>query len=293
MRKISKEELNIILEKHKIYITTSGKEGERADLKEAYLSGVDLSGADLRGADLSGADLSRADLKEAYLSGAYLSRADLSRADLREAYLSRADLSRADLSRADLREAYLRRADLREANLSGVDLRGADLEEAYLEGADLRGAYLDGANLEGAYLKGADLEGADLEGVNLTWADLRGADLSSVRGLLPQTDFIKANFERTTEGIIVYKSFCEHYPIPNYWKIEEGQIIEENCNFTRTNACGCGINVCTKEYAQKKLEKEVWKLLIKWEWLCGICVPYHTDGKIRCEKAMLLERVKG
>ena len=110
---------------------------------------------------------------------------------------------------------------------------------------------------------------------------------------MSQTDFIKANFEATTEGIIVYKSFCEHYPIPNYWKIEEGQIIEENCNFTRTNACGCGINVCTKEYAQKKLEKEVWKLLIKWEWLCGICVPYHTDGKIRCEKAMLLERVKG
>ena len=262
MRKISKEELNIILEKHKIYITTSGKEGERADL---------------RGADLSGADLSRADLKEAYLSGVDLRGAYLSGADL-----SRADLSRADLSRADLREAYLRRADLREANLSGVDLRGADLEEAYLEGADLRGANL----------KGANLKGADLEGVNLTWADLRGADLSSVRGLLPQTDFIKANFERTTEGIIVYKSFCEHYPIPNDWKIEEGQIIEENCNFTRTNACGCGINVCTKEYAQKKLEKEVWKLLIKWEWLCGICVPYHTDGKIRCEKAMLLERVK-
>ena len=218
MKKISQQEFNQILEKHKIYIATLGQEGERADL---------------RGTDLSD-------------------------------------------------------ADLRRANLSGADLEEADLEGANLEGADLKWADLTGANL-----KGANLKGADLEGVNLTWADLRGADLSSVRGLLPQTDFIKANFERTTEGIIVYKSFCEHYPIPNYWKIEEGQIIEENCNFTRTNACGCGINVCTKKYAQKKLEKEVWKLLIKWEWLCGICVPYHTDGKIRCEKAMLLERVKG
>ena len=253
MKKISQEELKQILEKHKIYIATLGQEGERADLREA-------------------------DLKEAYLSGV-----DLSGADLRGAYLEGADL---------------RGTNLKGTNLRGADLRGADLEEAYLyradlEEADLRGAYLDGANLEGAYLKGANLKGADLEGADLSWADLRGAYLSSVRGLLSQTDFIKANFERTTEGIIVYKSFCEHYPIPNYWKIEEGQIIEENCNFTRTNACGCGINVCTKEYAQKKLEKEVWKLLIKWEWLCGICVPYHTDGKIRCEKAMLLERVKG
>ena len=223
MKKISQEELKQILEKHKVYTTTLGEEGERADL---------------RGTDLSD-------------------------------------------------------ADLRRANLSGADLRGADLKWADLTGANLSGADLRGANLSGADLREANLSGADLEEANLEGADLREANLSGVRGVLSQTDFIKANFEATTEGIIVYKSFCEHYPIPNYWKIEEGQIIEENCNFTRTNACGCGINVCTKKYAQKKLEKEVWKLLIKWEWLCGICVPYHTDGKIRCEKAMLLERVKG
>ena len=223
MKKISQEELKQILEKHKVYTTTLGEEGERADLK-----GTDLSDADLR-----------------------------------------------------------------RANLSGADLRGADLKWADLTGANLSGADLRGANLSGADLREANLSGADLEEANLEGADLREANLSGVRGVLSQTDFIKANFEATTEGIIVYKSFCEHYPIPDYWKIEEGQIIEENCNFTRTNACGCGINVCTKKYAQKKLEKEVWKLLIKWEWLCGICVPYHTDGKIRCEKAMLLERVKG
>ena len=216
MKKISQEELKQILEKHKVYTTTLGEEGERADLRGTDLSDADLRRANLSGADLRGADLKWADLKEAYLSG---------------------------------------------VDLKGANLREADLEEAYLEGADLRGAYLDGANLEGAYLKGANLKGADLEGVNLTWADLRGADLSSVRGLLPQTDFIKANFEATTEGIIVYKSFCEHYPIPNYWKIEEGQIIEENCNFTRTNACGCGINVCTKKYAQKS-----------WKRKCGNCL---------------------
>ena len=72
MKKISQEEFNQILEKHKIYITTSGKEGERADLKEAYLSGVDLSGADLSRANLEGADLSWANLRGAYLSRALM-----------------------------------------------------------------------------------------------------------------------------------------------------------------------------------------------------------------------------
>ena len=200
---------------------------------------------------------------------------------------------RAELRGVDLRGVDLRGADLREADLYRADLEGADLDGADLSRADLREANLSEADLSRADLSRADLREADLTEANLRGADLRGAELSSVRGLLLQTDFIKANFERTTEGIIVYKSFREHYPIPDYWKIEEGQIIEENCNFIRTNSYGCGINVYTKEYAEKNLEKEVWKLLIKWEWLCGICVPYNTEGKIRCEKAMLLERVKG
>ena len=68
MRKISKEELNIILEKHKIYITTSGQEGERADLKEAYLREANLSGVDLRGADLEGTNLNWANLSETNLN---------------------------------------------------------------------------------------------------------------------------------------------------------------------------------------------------------------------------------
>lgn len=28
------------------------------------------------------------------------------------------------------------------------------------------------------------------------------------------------------------------------------------------------------------------------EWLPGVCVPYNTDGKIRCERVELLEVVK-
>ena len=63
MKKISQEELKQILEKHKIYMTTLGEEGERA-----YLSRADLSGADLRGADLEGTNLNWANLSETNLN---------------------------------------------------------------------------------------------------------------------------------------------------------------------------------------------------------------------------------
>lgn len=182
------------------------------------------------------------------------------------------------------------KADLIEANLSEANLRGADLRWADLSGANLSGADLCGANLREANLSGADLRGADLCG-----ADLSGADLSGADGLLSAVNFMEAYFERTTDGYIAYKMFSCERAAPKNWKIEPGSVITENVNFNRTNECGCGINVAPlewvrREYGHKKLD--IWKVLIRWEWLCGVCVPYNTDGKIRCEKVELLEVVK-
>ena len=182
--------------------------------------------------------------------------------------------------KADLSEADLSRADLRRANLSWADLSWADLS---------------GANLSGANLSRADLSGADLSEANLSEADLRMADLSGAKELLPAVNFMEAHFERTTDGYIAYKMFSCERKAPKSWKIEPGSVVTENVNFNRTNECGCGINVAPlewvrREYGHKKLD--IWKVLIRWEWLCGVCVPYNTDGKIRCEKVELLEVVK-
>ena len=60
-RKISQDELEVFLRKHKLWL--EGKpDGERAN----------LTGADLTGANLYGANLTGADLTGAYLYGAYL-----------------------------------------------------------------------------------------------------------------------------------------------------------------------------------------------------------------------------
>ena len=91
MKKITKEELEVFLRKHKLWLKNEDG-GERADLRGANLRGADLRGADLRGANLRGADLGGANLKEADLRGA----------DLRGANLRGADLERADLKEADL-----------------------------------------------------------------------------------------------------------------------------------------------------------------------------------------------
>ena len=89
MKKISDTELKAIIYKHAKW--ARGEDGgERANLRDADLSGAnlrnaDLSGANLRGADLSGAHLRDANLHSADLSGAHLRDANLSDANLRDA----------------------------------------------------------------------------------------------------------------------------------------------------------------------------------------------------------------
>lgn len=109
MKKISDTELKAIIYKHAKWVI--GEDGgERADLRDANLSGADLRNANLYGADLYGANLYDANLRNA---------------DLYDANLRNANLCDADLCGANLRGASLRGANLNGANLSGADLNGA------------------------------------------------------------------------------------------------------------------------------------------------------------------------
>ena len=123
-------------------------------------------------------------------------------------------------------------------------------------------------------------------------ADLKGTNLSGAKGLLSAIDYMQSSFERTNDGYIVYKTFCEQYASPENWEIRPGSVLTENVNFDRTESCGCGINVAPLKWVRKHYNGEIWRCLIRWEWLPGVCVPYHTGGKIRCERVELLEVVK-
>lgn len=179
-------------------------------------------------------------------------------------------------------KANLYGADLRRVNLSGADLRGVDLRWATLYGADLRRANLSGA----------DLSDANLSDANLYMSNLSCADLSDANGLLSAVNFMEANFERTENGYIAYKTFGGQYTPPEKWKIKPGSIIEENVNFDRCDDCGCGVNVAPIKWIKDHYIGDIWKVLIRWEWLAGVCVPYNSKGKIRCERVELIEIVK-
>ena len=54
---MKQSELKAILEDHKLWLESHGKQGKHANLQDADLVGANLRGAHLRGADLMGANL--------------------------------------------------------------------------------------------------------------------------------------------------------------------------------------------------------------------------------------------
>lgn len=168
---------------------------------------------------------------------------------------------------------------------------GDSLVRANLMDANLRGASLMDANLMGANLRGANLTGADL-----TNGDLTNANLSGVTGLVEPAAFMRDHFERTDQGYVVYKAFGKTYhPVPKYWKIEPGAFLEEVPNFSRTDLCGCGVNFATLDWCRKEFKDEevsFWRCLIHWEDLPSVIVPYNTNGKCRCGRLQLLEKIE-
>ena len=141
--------------------------------------------------------------------------------------------------------------------------------------------------------KKANLSRANLSDANLSDADLSRANLSGTKGLLNPIDFLEKNFKKNQKGYIVYKTFGEFQSkIPENWKIEESSIIKEIVNFDRCVTCACGVNVATLEWVKKECKNEIWKCLIEFKWLAGVCVPYNTDGKIRASKVRILKKYR-
>jgi hypothetical protein len=128
--------------------------------------------------------------------------------------------------------------------------------------------------------------------VNLWRASISSANLSGATGLPSQSEFL-AQFERTTEGIIVYKAIGNtSYTLPARWKIEPNSYLEEVVNPDRCTLCGCGVNVASLKWCKQNYEKaEYWRCLIPWENCFDVVVPYNTDGKFRVGKLKLIERV--
>lgn len=120
--------LKKILDQHRLWVESSKRQGERADLRGADLYNTDFQNLNLNDVNFVGADLRSANFGNTSLSGANFGSANL----------CSANLYNADLTRANFYNANLQDTDLINANLQGANLRGANFQGANLTGANQR-----------------------------------------------------------------------------------------------------------------------------------------------------------
>lgn len=149
-------------------------------------------------------------------------------------------------------------------------------------------------------LRGSDLNNSDLSNSNLRGSDLRNSnlsnsDLSGAHGLSTAKMYL-SQFKKDEKGIIVYKAIGDTYfNKPASWIIEPDTYLEEVVNPLRTLNCGSGVNFATLDWIEKNLSNrniEIWKCRILWEDLADVVVPYNTDGKARCARLQLIEKLE-
>ena len=160
--------------------------------------------------------------------------------------------------------------------------------------ADLSKANLSKANLSEANLSWTDLRWANLTEANLTEADLSRADLSGAKGLLSASQWLAENFETDELGVIVYKRIGEtEYLAPSHWRIAPGEFLVEVVNPLPTCGCASGVNFGTRRWCEENYKDAVlWHCRIHWMDLADVVVPYNTDGKARCGRLELLEKIE-
>lgn len=210
---IQQEDFVQLLDKHALWMQSSGAEGEQltlegVDLRRCALKGKDLSGASLRGCVFDGLDMNSTILIGADLSGSKMSgikgmAVNLTRANLQDVYAEsavfaganlaqskcdNAQFSNANFMSSSFREASLQGANFNFANLAGVDLRQANCTEAKFVRCNLQQTHFGQADCTDAFFMGAQFQGAILQGGCFTGATFHemtfeGVDVSGVIGL--------------------------------------------------------------------------------------------------------------
>lgn len=226
LRQLTKEQVNLILIKHKEWITTNGKDGCIADFSNTNLKGVDFSNAKLQNAifnnailintnfsnaNLSESKLTNTDLRNAHfvdsnLTGAYLNQSNLRGITAQDTNFSNADMSGVDLADATIFTSNFQNTILSEANLENTAfLLSCNLSNANITFASLQNTQLSGVNLSNTNFMGSNLTYANLSNAILTNSRFDGADISNslimnsdlTAAILQNATSISANFNKS------------------------------------------------------------------------------------------------
>jgi hypothetical protein len=200
----------------------------------------------------------------------------------------RPDYSGQKLAHHDFRNKNVAACSFNHADLRGVNFANANLRYASFVGADCSMCNFAGADLRAVRFKGANLKDAFLRGAWLT-----GTDFSNADGLLTTVDLLNEHFEWSVgkHSLEVWRTEVSQFS--DYWgQLRPGKELRQRVNSDRCSLDGCGVSFATKQMMALKFKPPYWRCEIAFNWLPDVVIPFNTDGRGRCSRLRLMERVE-
>lgn len=235
--------------------------------------------------------------EKAEIFGECLPSIDLSKYDFRGVHFGNVKLDRCwNACNVTFANSTLQAVDFSHViDLYSTDFSGAHIQDCAFEDCDLSFANFSETGLYGVSFARSCLQHANFTHARIRDTSFHKADLSGVVGMLSVSEFMN-RFEECPDGWIVYKVMgnTSYRPSPR-WSEEEGSVLTEVANPDRSVPCGCGVNFATEDWCRAHYDIDdycrLWKCLIEWKDGPDIVAPYNTDGKARCNRLTLLERI--
>jgi uncharacterized protein YjbI with pentapeptide repeats len=259
-----------------------------ANFSDAIFRNCEFTNVEFIRCDFSGANLDYSQFIGCAFISCILSKTDFYRSNIIECRILTSGGNRVSFDICSIVDTKIWNCDFTEANMHSVTLkRNTDIRGSKFIRSNFRNSVISFVN----GIVDCDFNGSDFTGAIFTNVNLGNSKFSGCKGILKQSTFLE-NLEKTDEGYIAYKTFGAFYEPPKYWNIKKGSVIEEIVCHDRSIQCSFGINVGTRDWIKdNSITFYAWKVLIKFEDIADICVPYNTNGKFRVGKCTLIDEL--
>lgn len=172
MKKLTQEELDVILDSHQKWVGTVGDEGACAVFTQLDLSGLGFHSRDLTDAEFEGCNLARAEFVGATCTSAKFKNCDMTMSVFCDATCYQCEFDGCTLVGAAFDDADLTRATLDHCHARGASFARAKMTRAWIGNSELTFVALNRAEMNDVSIRNVDYTGARFDSASLRHACL-------------------------------------------------------------------------------------------------------------------------
>lgn len=241
-------------------------------------------------------DFTYAAFKDSRFENSIFDSSNFAQSEIINTYIYKSSLNKTNFFVSKWERSIGMKSSFKSAKFECSTIKGCTFRFGDFSKADFYGSIITDTIFIKCDFTSTCFENVKFENVRFISCSFNGTNFKGSTGLSSPIDIISGNYEKTENGYIGY---CVFDKSP-----EPGQILTETVNTNRSTPSG--IHVMTKEYINwiykdketgndkrtRYKKVEVWEVIIPFEYLSGVVVPFDFHGEIYCERVKATKFVR-